>query len=147
MQAGVLSKPLNRKGNGYEWASQLIEHYRTRGKTDDSAAAKLETERWRARKLELQVLETSGELVRAADVVRTWSAAFSTCKAKMLSLGTSLADELEGITDKAIRLEIIQDAILDALEELGTGEIVSGATRAFIESGDGDEATAEADGE
>lgn len=146
---GIISKPARGRGNAWEWTRQIFEHYRSRitEGEDQLRDAKIRSENARAQKMELQIQETEGELVRAADVVATWSSAFTVCKNRFLGLAVTLADDLAGITDKAIVKEIIQDAIQEILEELGSGGLVSGFDRAIDESEFGAETSPEADSE
>lgn len=144
---GIISKPKNGRGNAWEWTRQIFDHYRSRitEGEDHLRDAKIRSENARAQKMELQIQEVEGELVRAADVVTTWSNAFSICKNRFMALAVTLADDLAGITDKAIALEIIQDAVQEILEELGSGGIVCELNRATDDSEHSTEATAEVD--
>lgn len=145
---GIISKPVRGRGNAWEWTRQIFEHYRSRitEGEDQLRDAKIRSENARAQKMELQIQETEGELVRAAEVVATWSSAFTVCKNRFMGLAVTLADDLAGITDKAIAKEIIQDAIQEILEELGSGGIVSESNGATDESEFGAETSPETDG-
>lgn len=147
---GFISKPNSQgRGNAWEWTRQIFEHYRSRitEGEDQLRDAKIRSENARAQKMELQIQETEGELVRAADVVATWSSAFTVCKNRFMGLAVTLADDLAGITDKAIAKEIIQDAIQEILEELGGGGIVSESNGATDKSEFGAETSPETDSE
>lgn len=149
---GVISKPAKGsrgRGDCWLWIEQIIKHYQAQVSEDEDLlrAARIRGENARANKVELHVAEMSGELVRATEVVQLWSAALSVTKAKFLALSSTLTDELAGITDAAIRKEIIDAAIHEALEELGGGELVCKTAGIIGEGTDSPEATAEAYGE
>lgn len=146
---GIISAPgKGNKGNLWQWIEQIIRHYQSRATADcdELRAAKIRTENARASKLELQVAEVEGELVRASEVVEAWTRTISLTKAKLLALASELAPELDGVTDTAYRKELIENAILDCLEELGSGGFSERIGSVESES-DGVEAAAEADGE
>jgi phage terminase Nu1 subunit (DNA packaging protein) len=147
---GILSEPVKGtrgKGDHWVWVQEIIQYYQRQANQseDQLRDSKIRSENARAKKMEIQIAESEGELVRAADVVATWSAAFSVCKARFMGLAVTLTDDLVGITDQAIAKEIIQDAIQEILEELGDGGIVSRPNHADEDSSDGAEASAETD--
>lgn len=151
-KSGVLSSPAKGargKGDAWEWVRQILAHYQGKSseQTDALRDAKIRAENARAKKAEIWIGEASGELVRAEQVVATWSAAFSVCKSKLLGMAGALVDELQGITDPVIRKEIIEAAVYEALEELGRGQLVRECNSAIGSGGDGDFAAAEIDGE
>jgi hypothetical protein len=119
------------------WVEEIIKYLQSQRDSDELRAAKIRSENARAAKIEMQNEETEGTLVRAEDVVATWAAAFSVCKGKLMGLAVTLADELAGITDTVIRKEIIQDAIQEILEELGTQSHVSSSRHADDDSDNG----------
>jgi hypothetical protein len=148
---GILSEPVKGtrgKGDHWVWVQEIIQYYQRQANQseDQLRDSKIRSENARAKKMEIQIAESEGELVRAADVVATWSAAFSVCKSRFMGLAVTLTDDLAGITDQAIAKEIIQDAIQEILEELGEGGIVSRSNRADDPGSDGAEAPTETDG-
>jgi hypothetical protein len=123
---GVLPKSVAKgKHDLCEILPKLVEHLRSEsGSGDELKKHRILELRQKSRKLELQNQETEGTLVKAADVVATWSSAFNVCKNRFMGLAVTLADDLAGVTDKTIAKEIIQDAIEEILEELGSGGIL-----------------------
>jgi phage terminase Nu1 subunit (DNA packaging protein) len=131
VEKGYLTRPARGgRGDIWVWTKEIFEHYRSRitEGEDELRLAKIRSENARAQKMELQIEETEGTLVKAADVVATWSSAFNVCKNRFMGLAVTLADDLAGVTDKTIAKEIIQDAIEEILEELGSGGIVNRST-------------------
>jgi DNA-binding transcriptional MerR regulator len=122
----ILSPMTLSKGDLQMWLREAIAHIKTQAieADDDLRLARIRETTARAEKLERENRLAEDELCLASDVVATWSSAFNVCKNRFLGLAVTLADDLEGTTDKAIAKEIIQDAIEEILEELGSGGIL-----------------------
>jgi hypothetical protein len=132
----ILSPMTLSKGDLGTWLREAIAHIKNSvlEADDELRAAKIRESTARAEKLERENRTASGQLVRADGVVATWSAAFGTCRNHFMALPVSLVDSLDGVTDKAIAKEIIQDAIYETLEELGSGGILTQEQRSELEA-------------
>lgn len=84
----------------------------------ETAAAKLEHERLKARKTELQVLQMEGQLHYEEDVKALWNNSIIAAKSKLSSIGVKLAPQLRGETDEGLIKEHIDREVYEALKEL-----------------------------
>lgn len=84
----------------------------------ETEAVKLEHERLKARKTELQVLEMEGKLHYEEDVKALWNNIVVAAKSRLSSMGVKLAPQLRGETDEGIIQEHIDREVYDALKEL-----------------------------
>lgn len=82
----------------------------------------------RADKVELEVAEKEGILIKTDEVVKVWSDYILACRAKMLSIPAKLAYELAG-EDNPLAVEgILREVIDQSLGELAEEAFVKGAT-------------------
>lgn len=84
----------------------------------ETEVAKLEHERLKARKTELQVLEMEGKLHYEEDVKALWNNIVVAAKSKLVSIGMKLAPQLRGETDEGMIQEHIDREIYEALKEI-----------------------------
>lgn len=84
----------------------------------ETEAVKLEHERLKSRKTELQVLEMEGKLHYEEDVKALWNDIVVAAKSRLSSIGVKLAPQLRGETDEGIIQEYIDREVYDALKEL-----------------------------
>lgn len=79
---------------------------------------------------EIELAKARGE-VADLDLVRAEVlACFSACRSRLLSIGSTLAGRMDLATDMASRKELIDDAVIEALNEISSGEILALAPRA-----------------
>lgn len=69
---------------------------------------------------ELELAQRSAKLLDAQDVEAVWAKHVTTVRAKFLALPSRLAAEISGMDDPAKCQRLIQDAIYEALTELGS---------------------------
>lgn len=72
----------------------------------------------RADKIEQELLESAGELVRKEDIVKSLAAVFAAFRAKMLSWPTKLGPRLAAAKTSPQALVILKEAVNEALREL-----------------------------
>ena len=84
----------------------------------ETEAVKLEHERLKSRKTELQVLEMEGKLHYEEDVKALWNDIVVAAKSRLSAIGVKLAPQLRGETDEGIIQEHIDREVYDALKEL-----------------------------
>ena len=84
----------------------------------ETEAVKLEHERLKARKTELQVLQMEGQLHYEEDVKALWNNSIIAAKSRLSSIGVKLAPQLRGETDEGIIKDHIDREVYDALKEL-----------------------------
>ena len=84
----------------------------------ETEVMKLEHERLKARKTELQVLEMEGKLHYEEDVKALWNNIVVAAKSKLIAIGVKLAPQLRGETDEGIIQEHIDREIYEALKEI-----------------------------
>lgn len=85
---------------------------------NETAAVKLEHERLKARKTELQVLEMEGQLHFEEDVKALWNNSIFAAKSRLSSIGVKLAPQLRGEADEGIIKDYIDREVYEALKEL-----------------------------
>lgn len=112
----------------------------------ETEAVKLEHEKLKARKTELQVLELEGKLHYEEDVKALWNDIIVAAKSKLSSIGVKLALQLKGETDEGVIQDLIDREVYDALKELSeyNSSDFEAEMLGRIEDGDADE---EADNE
>lgn len=84
----------------------------------ETEAVKLEHERLKARKTELQVLQMEGTLHYEEDVKALWNSSVFAAKSKLTSIGAKLAAQLKGETDEGTIKEHIDREVYEALKEI-----------------------------
>lgn len=84
----------------------------------EQEAVKLDHERLKARKTELQVLEMEGKLHYEDDVKSLWNGIVVAAKSRLAAIGVKLAPQLRGETDEGAIQELIDREIYEALKEL-----------------------------
>ena len=105
----------------------------------ETAAAKLEHERLKARKTELQVLQMEGQLHYEEDVKALWNNSIIAAKSKLSSIGMKLAPQLRGETDEGIIKDNIDREVYEALKELSeysAGDFAKELSERLEENGD-----------
>lgn len=112
----------------------------------ETEAVKLEHEKLKARKTELQVLELEGKLHYEEDVKALWNNIVVAAKSRLSSIGVKLALQLKGETDEGVIQDLIDREVYDALKELSeyNSSDFEAEMLGRIEDGDADE---EADNE
>lgn len=112
----------------------------------ETEAVKLDHEKLKARKTELQVLELEGKLHYEEDVKALWNDIIVAAKSKLSSIGVKLALQLKGETDEGVIQDLIDREVYDALKELSeyNSSDFEAEMLGRIEDGDADE---EADNE
>lgn len=104
---------------------------------DELYLEKVRLTRAQADKATLEVQVREGELVSARETVLAWSTYILSCRSRLLSLPTKLASELAGIDRPTLIQRILQEAVDEALIELGGEDFVDecqGSTQADDES-------------
>lgn len=84
----------------------------------ETAAVKLEHERLKARKTELQVLQMEGKLHYEEDVKALWDSSVIAAKSRLTSIGVKIAPQLRGETDETVIQDFIDREIYEALKEV-----------------------------
>ena len=107
----------------------------------ETEAVKLEHEKLKARKTELQVLELEGKLHYEEDVKALWNDIIVAAKSKLSSIGVKLALQLKGETDEGVIQDLIDREVYDALKELSeyNSSDFEAEMLGRIEDGDADE--------
>lgn len=108
----------------------------------ETEAVKLEHERLKSRKTELQVLEMEGKLHYEEDVKALWNNIVIAAKSRLSSIGVKLAPQLRGETDEGIIQEYIDREVYDALKELSeynSGDFEQEMLGRIVENDEGDE--------
>ena len=85
---------------------------------NQTAAVKLEHERLKARKTELQVLEMEGQLHFEEDVKALWNNSIIAAKSRLSSIGVKLAPQLRGEVDEGVIKDHIDREVYEALKEV-----------------------------
>ena len=85
---------------------------------NQTAAVKLEHERLKSRKTELQVLEMEGRLHFEEDVKALWNNSIVAAKSRLSSIGVKLAPQLRGEIDEGVIKDHIDREVYEALKEL-----------------------------
>jgi hypothetical protein len=91
---------------------------KTRGSLNTYADARAISEQMRARKLELEILHRSGELVEREQVKQIGVSIITSAKINLLALPSKLAPKLLGLSDAAVAQRIVEDAITEVLNAL-----------------------------
>lgn len=110
----------------------------------ETEAVKLEHEKLKARKTELQVLEMEGKLHYEEDVKALWNNIVIAAKSRLSSMGVKLASQLRGETDEGAIQEQIDREVYDALKELSeynAGDFEQELLGRIVENGEADEET------
>jgi phage terminase Nu1 subunit (DNA packaging protein) len=94
------------------------------GDDDALKAEKIRLTRAQADKVELELALRQGELVEARQTVLVWSNYILACRSRLLGLPSKFAYELSGITEPALIQQILEEAVDEVLQELGSGEFV-----------------------
>jgi len=81
-------------------------------------AVKLQHEKFKTRKTELQVLQIEGKMHYEEDVKALWNGSITAAKSRLQSIGVKLAPQLRGETDEGVIQEYIDREIYDALKEV-----------------------------
>jgi hypothetical protein len=81
-------------------------------------AVKLQHERFKTRKTELQVLQIEGKMHYEEDVKALWNSSVVAAKSKLSAIGSKLAPQLRGETETGVIQETIDREIYDALKEI-----------------------------
>lgn len=84
----------------------------------ETEAVKLEHEKLKARKTELQVLQMEGKLHYEEDVKSLWNSSVIAAKSRLNSIGVKVAPQIRGETNEAIIQEFIDREVHDALKEV-----------------------------
>lgn len=79
---------------------------------------KLEHERYKTRKTQLQVMQQEGVLHHADDVKAIWNNIIVAAKSRLLSIGVKVSPQIAGETDSAIIKDSIDREIREALHEI-----------------------------
>jgi hypothetical protein len=122
-EQGKLAPTVAGKIPTWLWVKQIIQHYQ--GTEDELREVKIRVETARANKLEMQNDEAERRLIRVEEVKETWTRALVECRTSLRGLATTLAEELEGVTDKAERQEVILTEVDFILKTLGGAGNVS----------------------
>lgn len=138
-----------KSGEMLEILTAIIAHYQKENSSNKEKKGALYEEevrltRARADKIELEVAEKEGTLIKVSEVVKVWSDYILACRAKLLSVPTKLAYELAGESDPLAIESILREVIDESLRELARTEF-EGSPTATNADGDGVSATAEID--
>jgi phage terminase Nu1 subunit (DNA packaging protein) len=118
VKEGVIKK----EANGTFDTPQALEDYFAFKFKDDNAVdyekehALLEAAKREKAEIELELLK--GSLLYATDVEQVMATMILTCKSRLLSIPTKCATQVIGLKDLSTIVEIIRDAICEALNEL-----------------------------
>lgn len=139
-----------KSGEMLEILTAIIHYQKENSSNKEKKGALYEEEvrltRARADKVELEVAEKKGTLIKVSEVVKVWGNYILACRAKLLSVPTKLAYELAGESDPLAIESMLREVIDESLGELGRPEFDESPT-ATNANGDGVSATAEVDAE
>ena len=79
---------------------------------------KLEHERYKTRKTQLQVMQQEGLLHHADDVKAIWNNIIVAAKSRLLAIGVKVSPQIAGETDSAIIKDTIDREVREALHEI-----------------------------
>lgn len=117
------------------------------GKTqapEDYHAEKARLVKHQADKAEIEVKTLSGELVRAADVEAEWTDMLSAMKSRLMAIPSKAAPIVAAEDNPAQVIDIIEDLVREALQELSD---YANGQRDITEGDESPTATTEANGE
>ena len=111
---------------------------------EDYHSEKARLVKLQADKAEIEIKEMSGELVKADEVLQEWTTIVSAVKSRMLSIPSKAAPILAHEDSPASVIEILEDMVREALQELSE----YATSERDTDNGDGIiQATTEADGQ
>lgn len=136
-RSGVFPRP-TQKGLGYNLKGCIRAYLEYKIKTQEESKEKEQNGYWnektrltkaQADKEELAVAEKKGQLVDAVEIIQEYSNYVLACRAKLLSMPTKLAYELIEIDNPNIIQNKLEQAIDEALLELGSEEFINSSIR------------------